>query len=66
VIASLNDRFDKVLAFPGVSDEVKPAIDDLKAKIAEVGQQSTPAVSRLSSAARIRDRIERRSGQSCF
>jgi hypothetical protein len=34
VMPTLNQLFDKVLAIPGVSDELKPAVDALKAKLA--------------------------------
>jgi hypothetical protein len=34
LMPTLNQLFDKVLAVPGVSDELKPAIDALKAKLA--------------------------------
>jgi hypothetical protein len=34
VMPSLNQLFDKVLAIPGVSAELKPAVDALKAKLA--------------------------------
>jgi hypothetical protein len=34
VMPSLNQLFDKVLAIPGVSNELKPAVDALKAKLA--------------------------------
>jgi hypothetical protein len=34
VMPSINQLFDKVLAIPGVSSELKPAVDALKAKLA--------------------------------
>jgi hypothetical protein len=33
-MATINQLFDKVLAIPGVSELLKPAIDTLKAKLA--------------------------------
>jgi len=45
--ATLNESFDKVLAIPGVGQELKPAIDTLKTKLAGLsGQPATTGAGR--------------------
>ena len=40
-MAAINQLFDKVLAIPGVGAVLKPAVDNLKVKLADLSEHSS-------------------------
>jgi hypothetical protein len=39
-MATINEQFDKVLAIPGVGEVLKPVVDTLKTRLANLSDQS--------------------------